>query len=189
MESLSEINKAFDGKLGTIFGNQKSVIDFRSEKKDATLVLIHGNNARGKTSILRALVYVLFGVDSKTKELKTNNLQREKTLLYEMFNINAVNNKDYQLEVSLDFEHEGIQYNLTREASSPTKPTLSNYYNIKESLNLVKKGDTNHTYSDSEATMYIKKSIMDSDLRDFSFSMEKKFIISKNNCLQKNPKT
>ena len=109
---------------GPFFGNQKSVIDFRSEKKDATLVLIHGNNARGKTSILRALVYVLFGVDSKTKELKTNNLQREKTLLYEMFNINAVNNKDYQLEVSLDFEHEGIQYNLTREASSPTKPTL-----------------------------------------------------------------
>ena len=154
---------------GPFFGNQKSVIDFRSEKKDATLVLIHGNNARGKTSILRALVYVLFGVDSKTKELKTNNLQREKTLLYEMFNINAVNNKDYQLEVSLDFEHEGIQYNLTREASSPTKPTLSNNDNIKESLNLVKKGDTNHTYSDSEATMYIKKSIMDSDLRDFFF--------------------
>ena len=56
-----------------------------------------------------------------------------------MFNINAVNNKDYQLEVSLDFEHEGIQYNLTREASSPTKPTLSNNDNIKESLNLVKK--------------------------------------------------
>ena len=88
-----------------------------------------------------------------------------------MFNINAVNSKDYQLEVSLDFEHEGIQYNLTREASSPTKPTLSNNDNIKESLNLVKKGDTNHTYSDSEATMYIK-SIMDSDLETFSFDGE-----------------
>ena len=108
---------------GPFYGDSNGVIDF-NPKDTGSIFLIHGNNARGKTTILRAFVYSLFGVDKDTYELKTNKLQKDIAKLSDMFNEKAQeDDKDYSLKVELSFEHSGTDYVLTREASSDKKPT------------------------------------------------------------------
>ena len=155
---------------GPFYGESNGVIDFKPNE-NGSLFLIHGNNARGKTTILRAFVYALFGVDKHTYELKTNKLQRDIAKLSDMFNEKAQeDDKDYSLRVELSFEHSGIDYLLTREASSDKKPTeIKDQSKINQNLYLRIKGENNRTLEDDQADDYIRRNIIDPDLRDFFF--------------------
>jgi DNA sulfur modification protein DndD len=153
---------------GPFYGNSSGIIDFGVDSKEGSLFLIHGNNARGKTSILRALVYALFG--SNNGEIKTNNLQRDKTLIRQMFNQKALEEDSgtSELKIELRFEHENKEYRLTRQAFIKNHDQKNE--SVEEELNLIEISPKKTTsYKDKDAKHHIERNILQPELRDFFF--------------------
>ena len=82
------------------------VIDL-STSENAPVVVIHGTNGRGKTSLMRAMFFALYGrvVDSHHEIIKIENLVSNDAL--EVSNVAS-------FEVKLTFEHAGITYEVER---------------------------------------------------------------------------
>src|SRR5690348_12987251 len=70
------------------------------------LVLIHGDNMRGKTSFLNAIRWALYG-EAKDRFGKPVPLTR-------IVNLDAANAGNWTMSVTLRFEVDGSQYELTR---------------------------------------------------------------------------
>lgn len=87
--------------FGPYLGVQK--IQFPSKKG---VVIIRARNGRGKTSLLRALRFVLFG---SVKQKGKTNID-----LIIFLNIISRNNGNYQYKVILDVELDGRSYEITR---------------------------------------------------------------------------
>jgi DNA sulfur modification protein DndD len=70
--------------------------------------IIYGENMRGKTTLLNAIRYALFG--------KVITRGENRAMLHQMANWETAKEKGkYGFKVVLDFEHEGCKYQLTRE--------------------------------------------------------------------------
>src|SRR5262249_9562987 len=82
------------------------------------VTIIYGENMRGKTTLLNAIRYALFG--------KVIARGEKKAVLHQIGNWETASEKGkYGFKVVLEFEHEGHQYELTREhkpRSDVTKP-------------------------------------------------------------------
>jgi len=73
--------------------------------------IIRGNTGQGKTSILRALLWCLYGkvFDRKNKEIPPSSL----------LNFSSFDDGIYDFSVSLLFEHEGDNWSIKRRMKSP----------------------------------------------------------------------
>lgn len=78
------------------------------------VTLIHGENMRGKTTILNAIRWCLYG------ELIESD--RAGTELHELLNYDAADEGEYFFRVKLVFEHDDYDYELERHVQAPSKP-------------------------------------------------------------------
>lgn len=82
----------------------------------ANVILVFGENMRGKTSLLQAIRWGLYGVarDRQGEEIPIIDPSTKEQLLSRV----AESAAEYSMQVSIEFEHDGEQYALTREAAS-----------------------------------------------------------------------
>jgi DNA sulfur modification protein DndD len=84
------------------------------------VALIYGDNMRGKTSLLNAMRWALYG--------EAKDRYGKRIALHKLINVDAVDEGDGDMEVSLSFEHDGKRYDISRVArrragvSRPQKP-------------------------------------------------------------------
>lgn len=80
------------------------------------IVLVFGDNMRGKTSLLNSLRWVLYGraLDRRSQPMD----------LLRLLNTDAQRENDWTLSVALTFEHEGAEYELRRVADR--RPVIAN---------------------------------------------------------------
>lgn len=102
------------------------------------LIVIHAVNGTGKSGMLHALNFVLYGRAKNPKSLNDENFT-----FNQLLSIPAFREGKYFFSVSLIFEHEGVDYEINRRVQlkdgvSIKNPTGDEYY--KEILH-VKKGD------------------------------------------------
>ena len=73
------------------------------------ILLIHGSNTYGKTSILRSIKWVLYGraFDKYNRQLS----------YLDLLNYTAANNSDYEFEVIIEFEANKHHFKITRNVS------------------------------------------------------------------------
>ena len=76
---------------------------------EAGVVIVHGNNGRGKTSLLNAMYYAFFG------DVRDQDLRPRPFALASNRDLAAVGT--YGFEVTLVFSHDGHEYELTRKAA------------------------------------------------------------------------
>lgn len=110
----------------------KHVIEF-PEKNG--IFLVHANNGVGKSGIYHAFRYVLYG-ESYSQET------RGKLNLVDFLSIAASEEGNFSFNVKLEFEHDGVEYELIRGHKSNLtkgKPLLDQ--NFTSSLHLLKNGD------------------------------------------------
>ena len=92
----------------------KSEIVFPQDEKRNVMVVL-GDNMRGKTSFLNALRWVFYG--------KALGRHLREIPLQDILNKEAAVEGDFTIEVSVDFEAEGTKYNLRRYATK--KPMVA----------------------------------------------------------------
>jgi DNA sulfur modification protein DndD len=82
------------------------VIDLKTSET-APVVVIHGTNGRGKTSLMRAMFFALYGrvLDSHHEPIKIENLVSNDAL---------EDSSSANFEVKLTFEHAGVTYEVER---------------------------------------------------------------------------
>jgi DNA sulfur modification protein DndD len=93
------------------------------------ILIIFGDNMRGKTSILNSLRWGLYG------EIFTRH--KAPIGLEKILNWEAASEEDYEFSVEIKFEADGHKYDLTRIArkkSSVSKPLVSNDFEIESFL-------------------------------------------------------
>ena len=76
------------------------------------IFIFHGENSKGKTSIAHAIRWVLYG---KTEE-KLDDREQE-VPESQLINSDAEREGEASFEVTIDFEHQGTKYELTRKAT------------------------------------------------------------------------
>lgn len=87
-----------------------------STSDTANVILVFGENMRGKTSLLQAIRWGLYGVarDRQGREIPVVDPATKEQLLSR----DAESAGNYSMMVSIDFEHDGREYTLTREVAS-----------------------------------------------------------------------
>jgi len=105
--------------------------------KKGKVSIIHAINGTGKSAMLHAMNFVLYGKAPNPKSLDGNNFTYR-----ELMSIPKYNEKKYFFSVNLEFEHEGIDYEIDRriqvKSDVSVLPDSDNFY--EEKL-IVKKGD------------------------------------------------
>lgn len=98
--------------FGPFFGEHK--VDL-SVSETAPIVLIHGENMRGKTSFLNAVKWCLYGkaLDRRGRETPT----------FRFINYDAMEGGDFHMSVTIDYEHDGHRFQLERHVQSSERPT------------------------------------------------------------------
>jgi DNA sulfur modification protein DndD len=91
------------------------VLNFETSP-DAPIVLIHGENMRGKTSIMRALRFALFGDPGMTHEVPMPDVR-------EFANWDARDSGEvFEFGATLRFEHGGSEYQISRSVKAQAQP-------------------------------------------------------------------
>jgi DNA sulfur modification protein DndD len=97
--------------------------------RSRNVMVIFGDNMRGKTSFLNAIRWGLYGY--------ALGRHRNKLDLAQMVNVDAVGRGDYRLHVWLRFEEHGHEYDLRRSASPRelvSRPRSGNDYRVDVAL-------------------------------------------------------
>ncbi len=124
----------------------------------APVVLFHGENMRGKTSLLRAIVWCLYG------EIRLQD-GRTRLDLARMANLDALQAGEVDFGVSIRFLHNGSEYALHRSATAvPDRP--GRVVLTKESVDLIPVGG--HPFPASSIPDVID-GILSHDISDFFF--------------------
>ncbi len=112
--------------------NGRHDIDLRVEPS-APVILIHGENARGKTSFANAIRWCLY--------LRAKKRGGSLLPTLALMNTEALDARTYNMSVVLEFEHEGVAYEMERHAQATKRPTsdrdLQIVSNLKRSGNLL----------------------------------------------------
>lgn len=82
--------------------------------QEAPVVLIHGENMRGKSSLFNAVKWALYGsaLGRRGRAIPSTALM----------SLDAIDHADYHMLVELDFEHGGVEYRLERQVQAVTRP-------------------------------------------------------------------
>jgi DNA sulfur modification protein DndD len=97
----------------------KMSISFPTDR-DRNVMLVFGDNMRGKTSLLNALRWVFYG--------KAIGRHSREIALFDLVNSEATMEGDWSMEVVVTFEDDGHRYELRRTATKRalvSKPTRS----------------------------------------------------------------
>lgn len=86
-----------------------------SVTREAPIVLVHGENERGKTSLANAIRWCLYQVARGRGGTTIPS--------YRLINSHARESGQYAMSVSLEFEHQGDQYLLERHVEADRAPT------------------------------------------------------------------
>lgn len=97
--------------LGPYAGRHELALDVRAE---SPVVLIHGENMRGKTSLFNAIKWVLYG--------ETSGRRGRQVPTASLLSYDAADAGDFHIAVELDFEHEEAEYRLERQVQAATRP-------------------------------------------------------------------
>ena len=81
--------------------------EFEFPVGSANVCVVYGDNMRGKTSFLNAIRFAFFG-RATARHLRDINP-------IDLFNVEAVDDGDWSLGVTVHFEHDGIDYEVRRE--------------------------------------------------------------------------
>ncbi len=143
--------------FGPYYGKQ--LIEFGDKQP---IIVIHGENMRGKTSLLNSIRWVLYG--------RALNRFGQKLNILQLLNFDAAEEKDWTMQVELNFTDEETSYALTRaiqlrkQLVIPTKDS-----DFEEKLYL-RKGN-NHLNPD-EAQTEINRILPETTSRFFLFDGE-----------------
>ena len=100
--------------LGPFVGTHRLDLAVSSQ---APVVLVHGENMRGKTSLFSAIKWCLYG------EIRGRHNRPIGPL--SLLSYDARDEGDYHFAVTLEFEHEGAEYWLDRRAQASDRPLAS----------------------------------------------------------------
>lgn len=97
--------------LGPYYGRHE--VDLKVAEA-TPVVLIHGENMRGKSSLFNAIKWALYGsaVGRRGRALPSVSLM----------SLDAIEEGDFHMLVELDFEHEGVEYRLERQVQASSQP-------------------------------------------------------------------
>lgn len=99
------------------------------------IFLVHAQNGVGKSAVYHAFRYVLYG-ETKSQDTRT------KLNIVDLLSIDAKKEGKTSFQVRLEFEHDNLEYELTRGHQSNlsgSKPTQDNHFS--SNLSLIKDGD------------------------------------------------
>jgi len=106
---------------GKVAEKTETIFDV-SDVKNKKSAIIYGENGFGKSGFWESISWALYGRvmigknEKKLIETNFDNPDSKKTLI----NHNAVREKDLNVSVTIEFDHDGIKYRLTRRASPRT---------------------------------------------------------------------
>lgn len=130
--------------------------------KNDGIFLIHALNGVGKSAIYHALRYVFFGqsLDQQT---------RQPIDIIHLLSIPAYNEKTYNFKIGLEFEHEGVPYELTRrhqakdhfKKSSTIQPKENNHF--EQTVSFIMNGDV----VDEKNAKYEIDNLLREEIADF----------------------
>lgn len=109
--------------FGPYYGEHELTLDV---EVNTPVVLVFGDNMRGKTSIKNALLWCLY---RQTTDRRGNPKQSVDHLSYV-----AIDAGEFYMTVSLDFDHDGHSYRLERHAQADSKPVSDDNLEFKVSL-------------------------------------------------------
>ena len=117
------IHKLKLNNLGPYYGSHEIELEVTPS---APIILIHGENMRGKTCLQNAIRWCLYGeVQGRMGGPKPTN---------RLISYSALDAGEYFMTVELDFSHNGHQYQLERHVQSDIRPTSDDYLVEKSSL-------------------------------------------------------
>jgi len=109
--------------LGPYYGSHEIDLDV---SQAAPIVLIHGENMRGKTCLLNAIRWCLYGeARGRMGGLKPT---------CHLISYSALDVGDYVMRVEMDFSHDGHRYQLERQVQSDIRPKNDECFTEKLSL-------------------------------------------------------
>jgi DNA sulfur modification protein DndD len=133
----------------------KHEIEFPSK---SGIFLIHALNGVGKSSIYHSLRYVFFG---KCLDQQTRN----KIQIIDLLSLLAIEEEKYNFSVRIEFEHDGIDYEITRRHQSKVSKTVipkeDNHF--EEKISFIKDGDV----LDPKNAKYEIDNLLREDIADF----------------------
>lgn len=130
--------------------------------KDYPIVIIHGENMRGKTSFLNSIRWVLYG--------KALNRFNQRMNLLQLINFDAAEQNDWTMSVNLNFSVDDTLFSLTRAVQLKKLsmvPTKDSDFEVK----LFLKKNHNHL-SPNEAQTEVNRVLPESISRFFLFDGE-----------------
>ncbi|WP_055077940.1 AAA family ATPase [Lagierella massiliensis] len=144
------------------YGEQK--IEFALGDKNTTL--IQGNNGAGKTSIYRALMFVLYGDES----LKQDNSIKDLNLV----NLDLLEEnlgKPVKASVNLKFEQDNMEYILDREitANKSEEGKITKKVFEPKLQHIESTGDLRESFSSADQVQRYINSIVAPEIREFFF--------------------
>lgn len=97
--------------FGPFFGEHTVDVHVGDE---SSVILIHGENMRGKTSFINAIKWCLYGT-VKDRRGQTKGTHR-------LLSYDAIDAGEFHMSVHLDFDHAGVRYLLERHVQADKKP-------------------------------------------------------------------
>lgn len=126
-----------------------------AKDEQSGLILVHGHNGYGKTSLHTAIQWALYG-ESGSKEL------------HEHFNYQALKQKGAQMNVGLSFSHQGAEYRVVREARPVEFPVIKPSDVARSTVSIYRNG-AQLSQGDVEAIRERIESIIPKDASQFFF--------------------
>jgi DNA sulfur modification protein DndD len=80
----------------------------------APVIVIHGENGRGKTSLLNAIRWCLYG--------SAGDPRKKKKPTFRSLSYDALDQSQYYMSVTLEFDHDGLSYSLARHVQAERRP-------------------------------------------------------------------
>ena len=138
------------------YGSQEITI---SQKSNQRITIIHGENGSGKTALLNAFKWVLYG--------KTD-FDKGEELINERYVAESKNNEEMMISIKLQFEHEGIEYD-TKRYQKFRKISQLKFKEIGDSYIELSYTDRNGEHVTSHNASTHIKQILPEDLHSYFF--------------------
>lgn len=105
------IRKMILENFGPYYGEHSIIF---ATHHDSPITLVHGENMRGKTTLLSAIRWCLYGELIESESAYST---------YELLNYDARDEENFYFSVKLLFRHQDYDYELERQVQAPSKPS------------------------------------------------------------------
>jgi DNA sulfur modification protein DndD len=143
--------------FGPFFGEHELNLEVSA---NAPVVVLHGENMRGKTSILNAIRWCLYGDALSRQSVRTHQDIRKPD--HRLISYDAIDIGQYFMRAELDFSHGGHDYHLERHIQSDGPPKADYLLRYKTELSR----DGGH-FEDEQNIPAIIQSILHKEISQF----------------------